>query len=193
EQHLAGRDDDEEQRDGHEVAVVPQEARCGEGPGEAEEAGRLVGGGQRADVAPQPGSDEEQQRQDRHDEAPEDEQPGRRLQHEHHAQAQERADAEQPDTRPEGRLHHSVLSSDRRRWSPVVSSGNGGAVHPRFGKARRQKGPSERCDSPKATSRRPAPPSTPGGGNPTGRPGRWWAWSTASGSTADGTATSPPG
>ncbi len=95
---LAQGDEADEQAERDHVAVVAQPLGRGEALGDPEPAGHLVGGRQRAEVAPQPRRRHEQQRQQRDDDLPHDEQAGvgHRDQQQHDDErADQAADAQQ--------------------------------------------------------------------------------------------------
>jgi hypothetical protein len=102
ESELAQHDERHEQRDRDDVAVLLHPRRRGQRAREPERARRLVGRGQRADVAPQPGRDQEQRGQHRDHELPHHEQAvvgGDDQQPCDHERGDQAADADRPPRR----------------------------------------------------------------------------------------------
>ena len=100
EPELAQRDEADEQRDGDHVAVFLQPLRRLERLRDPEHARRLVGGRQRADVAPQARRDHEGHRQQRDHDLPHHEQARLRGRHEQPGDDERREDAADADGAP---------------------------------------------------------------------------------------------
>ena len=123
EQRLAGGHSDEEDRQADDDAVFAQPPGQRHPAREAEQPRRLVEGGHRADVAPQPRRDEEEQRQHRQHEAPPDGE--RQLGHDQqrHNQRQRCRYTEQPQQVPNPQRHRLphlrvIREEHRRRHHP---------------------------------------------------------------------------
>ncbi|MCY1217101.1 hypothetical protein D9M72_290020 [compost metagenome] len=120
EQQLARDDRADQQADADRKCRALRQAAARECARDAEPAGDLVDGGQRADVAPQPGCQHEHERERRHDQPPEQGHRGGGPQRQHDGQGQGRGDAHHAQRAPhrfrhDGRQLHEIGENESGR------------------------------------------------------------------------------